>query len=36
MLIFQEEYDFITNLSAAYLLSGSVNEGASLLEKYKV
>lgn len=33
---FQEEYDYITNLSASYLLSNNVEEGASLLEKYKV
>ena len=35
-LIFQEEYDYITNLSACYLLSDNAAEGASSLEKYKV
>ena len=35
-IIFQEEYDYITNLSACYLLSDNAAEGASSLEKYKV
>ena len=36
LIIFQEEYDYITNLSACYLLSDNAAEGASSLEKYKV
>ena len=31
-----ERYDYLTNLSAAYLMSEHYTEGVSLLEKYKV